>query len=137
MHKMVYNSRTARLHSDNEEYGYYNNEEEKRVSKPEIIYFESDAEFEDWAVAPYATIKYIENGNIPYTSGDFSDEYKVAIEEGKHFVIKDEDSVVYKRKCVCKRVPVYVEGLPSYNRDVLVQLKVDNLEPYFNFKRKR
>ena len=41
------------------------------IEKKGIIYFDSDAEFEDWAVAPYATIKYIENSNIPYTSGDF------------------------------------------------------------------
>lgn len=101
------------------------------IEKKGIIYFDSDAEFEDWAVAPYATIKFIENSNIPYTSGDFSNEYKAAIEEGKCFVIKDEDSVVYERKCVCKRVPVKIEGFPTYNRDVLVQLRVDNLEPYF------
>lgn len=95
------------------------------IEKKRIIYFDSDAEFEDWAVAPYATIKHIENSNIPYTSGDFSDEYRAAIEEGKRFVIKDEDSVV------CKRVPLKIEAFPTYNRDVLVQLSVDNLEPYF------
>ena len=101
------------------------------IEKKRIIYFDSDAEFEDWAVAPYATIKLIENSNIPYTSGDFSDEYRAAIEEGKRFVIKDEDSVVCKRGCVCKRVPLKIEAFPTYNRDVLVQLSVDNLEPYF------
>lgn len=37
----------------------------------------------------------------------------------------DEDSVV------CKRVPLKIEEFPLYNRDVLVQLRVDNLEPYF------
>ena len=31
-------------------------------TKPEIIYFESDEEFEDWAVAPYATIVETETG---------------------------------------------------------------------------
>ena len=41
------------------------------IEKKGIIYFDSDAEFEDWAVAPYATIKLIGNSNIPYTSGDF------------------------------------------------------------------
>ena len=101
------------------------------IEKTRIIYFDSDAEFEDWAVAPYATIKHIENSNIPYTSGDFSNEYKAAIEEGKRFVIKDEDSVVCERGCVCKRVPLKTEAFPTYNRDVLVQLSVDNLEPYF------
>ena len=28
------------------------------IEEKRIIYFDSDAEFEDWAVAPYATIKY-------------------------------------------------------------------------------
>ena len=37
------------------------------VEKKGIIYFSSDAEFEDWAVAPYATIKYIENSKIKMT----------------------------------------------------------------------
>ena len=41
------------------------------IEKKGIIYFDSDAEFEDRAVAPYATIKFIEKSNIPYTSGDF------------------------------------------------------------------
>ena len=99
------------------------------IEKKRIIYFDSDAEFEDWAVAPYATIKY--NSNRYYGSGDFSNEYKAAIEEGKRFVIKDENSVVCKRGCVCKRVPLKIEASPTYNRDVLVQLSVDNLEPYF------
>ena len=101
------------------------------IEEERIIYFDSDAEFEDWAVAPYATIKYSENSNTPYTSGDFSNEYKAAIEEGKRFVIKDEDSVVCERGCVCKRVPLKIEAFPTYNRDVLIQLSVDNLEPYF------
>ena len=101
------------------------------VEKKGIIYFDSDAEFEDWAVAPYATLKYTENSNVPYTSGDLSNEYKAAIKAGKRFVIMDEDSVVCKRGCVCKRVPLKIEEFPLYNRDVLVQLRVDNLEPYF------
>lgn len=104
------------------------------IEKEGIIYFDSDAEFEDWAVAPYAIIKYIKNSNIPYTSGDFSNEYKAAIEEGKRFVIKDEDSVVCKRGCVCKRVPLKTEVSPLYKRDVLVQLSVDNLDPYFGIE---
>ena len=35
----------------------------KDISLPEIIYFESDEEFEDWAVAPYATIVETERGD--------------------------------------------------------------------------
>ena len=97
----------------------------KDISLPEIIYFESDEEFEDWAVAPYATIVEDESGKA--WQGDHSDAYKEAIQQGKHFVIKDEDSKVYRRGCVCKLVS------PSFQtprETVLVQLPVDNLEDW-------
>ena len=41
-------------------------------------------------------------------------------------ISKDEDSIVFERQCVSKRVPV--EGT---NRTTLVQLDVDNLEEYW------
>ena len=58
----------------------------KDISLPEIIYFESDEEFEDWAVAPYATIAETEVGRI--CKGDYSAAYKEAIQQGKYFYIK-------------------------------------------------
>ena len=73
------------------------------------IYFESDAEFEDFCIAPYATIEQPKSGTF-YVKGDYFDMYKKYLAEGKTFVIKDEDSVVYKRKCVTKRVPVQMDG---------------------------
>ena len=35
------------------------------------IYFESDAEFEDFCIAPYATIEQAASG--PYVEGDYSE----------------------------------------------------------------
>ena len=93
------------------------------------IYFESDAEFEDFCIVPYATIEQSESDNF-YVKGDYSDMYKKCLAEGKTFVIEDEDSVVYKRKCVTKRVPVQIDGEPL-GRDTLVQLDVENLEEWF------
>ena len=93
----------------------------------DITYFSSDDEFTDFCVKPYATIVYSQNGS-PYIEGDYSDEYKRCLSQGKKFVIKDENSVVFKRQCVSKRVPVKVEGFPSYRQDILVQLPVQNLE---------
>ena len=93
------------------------------------VYFESDAEFEEFCIAPYATIERSESGTL-YVKGDYSDMYKKCIEDGKMFVIKDKDSVVYKRKCVTKRVPVQMDGKPL-GRDTLVQLDVENLEEWF------
>ena len=94
-------------------------------TKGNIIYFESDQEFEDFCVAPYAEVKQSENGPL-YIQGDYSDLYKEAIEKGTKFIIKDENSVVEKRGCVAKRVPVL-----GTRRYTLIQLKVQNLEPYF------
>ena len=39
------------------------------------IYFDSDDEFTDFCVKPYATVAYLQNGS-PYIKGDYSDEYK-------------------------------------------------------------
>ena len=93
------------------------------------IYFESDAEFEDFCIVPYATIEQSESDNF-YVEGHYSDMYKKCLAEGKTFVIKDEDSVVYKRKCVTKRVPVQIDGEPL-GQDTLVHLDVENLEEWF------
>ena len=92
-------------------------------------YFASDEDFEDFCIAPYAVIKETESGVLYYT-GEYSEEYLECIENDTKFVIRDEDSVVYKRQCACKRVPVLHEGRPL-GRDTLVQLSVENLEPYF------
>ena len=74
-------------------------------------------------------IKETANG-VMYVSGKYSDDYLECLEDGVRFVIRDEDSVVYKRQCVCKRVPVMHNG-KLLERDTLVQLKIKNLEPYF------
>lgn len=96
-----------------------------------IRYFASDQEFEDFCVAPYAKIKETANG-VMRVSGNYSEEYLDCIENGVKFIIRDEDSVVYKHQCVCKRVPVMHNG-KFLGRDAMVQLKVENLEPYFDF----
>lgn len=91
-------------------------------------FFESDDEFADFCVAPYAEIVHSDSG--PSVVGRYSDEYLKCIKEGIIFVIKDEDSQVYKRQVVSKRVPVRNEG-QLLGREFTVQLPVKNLEPYF------
>lgn len=93
----------------------------------DIIYFESDQEFVDFCLAPYGVVVYPENGTPPYYTGVYSEAYKEAINEGKTFIIKDEDSSVYEHQCVMKRVPIQGTG-----RTALVQMDVQNLEPYFD-----
>lgn len=93
-------------------------------TEPEIIYFESDEEFENWAVAPYATIVEDELGKA--CQGDHSDAYKEAIQQGKYFYIKGgfEESNVHKRRCVTKRVS---PDFQTPRETVPVQLSVENL----------
>lgn len=100
-------------------------------SKNGIMYFESDEEFTDFCVAPYATIQRMSDGTL-YVDGDYSDEYKDCIKKGTKFIIKDEDSEVCERQCVCKRVPIEIGGSLDYNRTTLVQLNIENLEPFFD-----
>ena len=92
------------------------------------VYFESDAEFEDFSIAPYITI---EQGATSVLDGDYSDLYKQYLAEGKSFVIMDENSIIYKRQVVCKRVPLKMDGRPI-GRDYPAQLRVKNLEPWFD-----
>ena len=94
-----------------------------------MLFFESDEDFEDFCIAPYAVIKMKEDGR-PVICFDYSDLYKQCLEEGKSFVIKDVNSKVFKRKCACKRVPLIDEGGYDYHRDTSVQLKVENLVDY-------
>ena len=102
-----------------------------RIAPVETIYFESDDEFTDFCVAPYAVIKQSESG-VYYYHGEYSDLYKKAIEEGKRFVIKDENSQVYKHQCVCKRVivPKTDDYVAPARKDVLVQLPIENLDEW-------
>ena len=93
-------------------------------TEPEIIYFESDEEFENWAVAPYATIVEDESGKA--WQGDHSAAYKEAIQQGKYFYIKGgfEESFVHKHRCVTKRVS---PDFQTTHETVPVQLSVENL----------
>ena len=95
-----------------------------------IIYFESDEEFTDFCIEPYAVIKKSGKGSL-YYEGEYSSKYKRCVEERKKFIIKNENSLVYKRQCVSKRVPVIYDGA-FVGHDALVQLFVENLEPYFD-----
>ena len=100
-----------------------------KTVKSNVLYFESDEEFTDFCVAPFAVVKRSEDGTL-YYEGEYSEEYKKCVEEGKTFIIKDENSQVYKRQCVTKRVPVQNDGVPT-RRDAPIQLKVQGLQPYF------
>lgn len=90
------------------------------------IFFDSEEELADFCIAPFAVLKQTAGGHY-YVEGDYSEEYKKSLSEGKTLVVKDEDAPVYRRDgIVSKRVPA--EGT---SRSMMVQLKVENLKPYY------
>ena len=102
------------------------------IEKDYLLYFESDDEFADFCVAPYAEIVMLEDGTLTYR-GNYSEMYLNSLQEDRSFVIKDKNSKVYKRRCVCKRVPIMMDGVVSDSM-CLVQLKVRNMIDYFEIK---
>ena len=83
------------------------------------LYFDSDDDFYDWCVVPaLKPVKYINKDNKEsyYSDFDLTYEYYNALKEGKQFIIKDEDSQIYKHGAV-------------YYRTITKPIK--NLMPYF------
>ena len=97
-------------------------------TKGNYLIFETDNEFTDFCVAPHAVI--VEKGGIAYVACDYSDRFKQCLEEGKTFVIREKDSTVCRRSCVCKRVSVIYKGNPLRGQTALAQLRVENVEEY-------
>lgn len=70
-----------------------------------IIYFDSDEDFYKFCVVPeLITIECdIDGVKHYYYDFDFSYLYKDAIKQGKHFIIKDENSSIFKNKTISYR----------------------------------
>jgi len=85
-----------------------------------IIYFDNDQEFYDYAVIPeLVPIHYTDKSGVEryYTDFNFTPQYNNAVNNGMTFIIKDEDSQIYKHGGVSYRT-IYKD--------------VPNLEPWFN-----
>ena len=80
-----------------------------------VIYFDTDDDFYNYAVKPNFVVNQNPTGGMFYDM-DMTDEYKLAVENGKLFCIKDENSAIYKHGCVSCRT---------------LSKQVQNLEPYF------
>ena len=93
-------------------------------SVEDVLFFDTDDEFADFVICPYAIID--DDKGTYY--GVYSDAYKKAIEEGKKFVIAkgSYSSRANKDRWVVKRV-LLPESLGSNRKDVCVQLKVENV----------
>jgi len=76
------------------------------IEKDNIIYFDNDNEFYEYCVVPeLIPVQYIDkDGNENYYN-DFklSSQYNIALNKGKRFIIKDENSQIFKHGCVSYR----------------------------------
>ena len=89
-----------------------------------IMYFDNDDEFYQFCVNPeIITSPYTRvDGTTGYIADwDFSQGYKDAIDKGIHFIIKDEDSSIYKHGAITHRVNTK---------------KIQNLDPYYKMPSK-
>ena len=85
----------------------------------ELICFNSDKDFEDYAVCPCATLDL---------HGQYSDNYQQAVKEGAKFIIMygEDESAITRREVITKRVLLPKEvGTPR--KDMLVQLSAENI----------
>lgn len=89
------------------------------VTPEELICFNSDKDFEDYAVCPCATLDL---------QGQYSDNYLQAVDEGAKFIIMygADESAITRRGVITKRVLLPKEvGTPR--KDMLVQLSAKNI----------
>ena len=87
------------------------------VTPKELICFNSDKDFEDYAVCPCATLDL---------HGQYTDNYLQAVDEGAKFIIGADESAITRRGVITKRVLLPKEfGTPR--KDMLVQLSAKNI----------
>lgn len=95
----------------------------KKISNEndKIMYFDSDDDFYNFCVVPkLEIIEYIDrNGDVAYhTDFNLSNKYYDAIKNGMKFIIKDEDSQIYKHGAVSYRtITKPIENLEEYWED--------------------
>lgn len=89
-------------------------------NKQNIIYFDNDDEFYDYAVVPQLipikTDSVDKYGNpVYYCDWNFSSVYNNAIQNNTQFIIKDEDSQIFKHGAVSYRtITKPIQNLQQY-----------------------
>ena len=113
----------------------FNINKEKAVAfvADKYIIFETDDEFADFCILPYTEMRQSEDGRHVVANGNYTEEYKRCLEEGKIFVIKEDKSNVYWRHSVSKRVAVRENGV-FRGRYFLVQLPVQNVMDWQDYQ---
>lgn len=93
-----------------------------------IIYFDNDEEFYDLCVNPEPVIKTGKSG-VKYFDMDFSEWYKVHVDEATKIVILDDDSTILRRggmvtcRTCNKRINAYrVNPIEPENPELLMEV---------------
>lgn len=90
------------------------------VKKGQVIYFDNDDEFYNFVVVPQLhTVPFTgPDGKEMYMMDfDLSNNYNKALSDGLRFVIKDEDSRIYRHGCVSYRT---------------ISKDIQNLDPWYD-----
>ena len=89
------------------------------LQEPEILYFNTDEDFQNFVVLPYTTLGVSEITGEPCQCVNFTKEYLAAVEAGKRFKIRNEDSVIYKRGMVTgpNGIGLQVQNLDHWYED--------------------
>lgn len=84
----------------------------------DIIFFDNDDEFYNFVLVPVVKVSIDNTGDQPRSINELTTnwEYNLALKNNKKFIIRDEDSQIYKHGCVSYRT---------------VNKYIDNLEPYY------
>lgn len=87
--------------------------------EPEILYFNTDDEFQNFCILPYATLGLSEITGEPCQKINFTKEYMDAVAAGKRFKIRNEDSVIYKRGMITgpNGIGIIVKNLDHWFED--------------------
>lgn len=78
-----------------------------KITNPYKMVFKNDDDFYRFCVVPVLVVRTSTDNTtgepFQYTDFDFTQEYNDAVARGVKFVIKDDNSEIYKRGCVSYR----------------------------------
>lgn len=96
-------------------------------NKGQVILFNNDDDFLSFCVAPVAVIDMDKDGNPYAFHGQYTEIYQKCLAAGMKFGIRDEKSLINKRKVANTRVLV-PDGFNQLRKDVNVQLPIQGIE---------
>jgi hypothetical protein len=97
-------------------------------TKPEIIYFESDEEFEDWAVAPYAIIVETETGSECYLINEKGRDAGQTLQSSVPFRAREKSLRLLKKMLQRNRHMKETDIVISHEEDGTIKITCSAIE---------